>query len=287
MNIELKTEYWDDLDARKAFKTFILDIHGLDFTEWEARGYWDKAYTPFSYFKDEQIIASVCIYLLDATVEGRSTKLVQISGVGTSQDWRRQGLSRKLTNLGLDSFRGQHKGVFLFADEEAIPYYLRCGFSSLDESQEFCQINAVSAKSGLVRLNPEDQLDLDRIYSYAKSTAPVSDKFSIFSPKLLMFHALCTLRNKIYEIPELDCLVFFDRDGDVVNIYDILARSIPTFEEIYPYISSETDKQINFHFHTDKLGIRGIQTRALLGNNAFVKGSFPLSTPVFPFTSRA
>jgi hypothetical protein len=212
---------------------------------------------------------------------------VQISGVGTHLDWRRQGLSRKLTVLGLERFRDQHEGVFLFADEEAIPYYLRCGFSALDESQEFCQINGVPIKSGLVRLNPSDQQDLDKIYGYAESRVRISDKFSIFSPKLLMFHALYTLRNKVYEIPELDCLVFFDRNDEVVNIYDILGRTIPTFEEIYPYISSETDKQINFHFHTDKLGIRGVQTRVLLGNNTFVKGSFPLSAPVFPFTSRA
>jgi len=73
----------------------------------------------------------------------------------------------------------------------------------------------------------------------------------------------------------------------VVNVYDILGESIPAFEEIYLYISSDLDKQIDFHFHTDKLGIRNIQTRTLVGNNTFVKGSFPVSNPTFPFTSRA
>ena len=287
MSIELKTEYWEDLDAREAFKTFILDIHGLDFTEWEARGYWDDAYTPFSYFKDGQVIASVCIYLLDAIIAGRQTKLIQISGVGTHEDWRRQGLSRELTDLGLQWARGQHEGVFLFADEEAIPYYERCGYSSLSETLEFYHPEQVPNKQGLIHLDPSNQEHLDKIYNYAKNRAPISDKFSVFSSKLLMFHALYTIRNNIYEIPDLECLVFFGREGDVVNVYDILGRTIPSFEKIYPYISSEADRRINFYFHTDKLGIRKIQTDIITGNNTFVKESFPVSAPAFPFTSRA
>ncbi len=87
--------------------------------------------------------------------------------------------------------------------------------------------------------------------------------------------------------PSLDCLVFYDRDDDVVNVYDILGESIPAFEEIYQYISSDSDRQIVFHFHTDKLGIRNIQTQAVDGINTFVKGSFPVSNPAFPSTSRA
>ena len=287
MSIELKTEYWEDLDAREAFKTFILDIHGLDFTEWEARGYWDNAYTPFSYFKDGQVIASVCIYLLDAIIAGRQTKLIQISGVGTHEDWRRQGLSRELTDLGLQWARGQHDGVFLFSDEEAIPYYERCGYSSLSETLEFYHPEQVPNKQGLIHLDPSNQEHLDKIYNYAKNRAPISDKFSVFSSKLLMFHALYTIRNNIYEIPDLECLVFFGREGDVVNVYDILGRTIPSFEKIYPYISSEADRRINFYFHTDKLGIRKIQTDIITGNNTFVKESFPVSAPAFPFTSRA
>ncbi len=287
MDVELKTEYWDDPKAREAFKAFILDIHDLDFTEWEARGYWDTAYTPFSYFKDGKVISSVCIYLLDAVIAGRLTKLVQISGVGTHPHWRRQGLSRELTDLGLVWAEGQHEGVFLFADEEAIPYYIRCGFSQLNEIQEYLPMRPVSSSDGRVQLDTSAQKDLDKIYDYAKNRAPISNKFSVLSSKLLMFHALYTMRNKIYEILDLDCLVFFDRDQDVVNIYDILGATIPSFEQIYPYISETTDKRINFHFHTDKLGIRETQIEIIAENNTFVKGSFPVAAPAFPFTSRA
>lgn len=287
MDIHLKTEYWHSQESREAFKTFILDIHGLDFNEWESRGYWDDAYTPFSYFKDGEIIASVCIYLLDAIVAGNKTKLVQISGVGTHQNWRRQGLSRKLTDIGLEWAKDKHSGIFLFADKEAIPYYEYCGFSPIKETLEYYPIEPMPSKRGLYCLDPGDQKELDQIYTYASNRTPISDKFSIFNSKLLMFHALYTIRDNIYMIPDLECLVFFHRAGEVVNIYDIVGRKIPAFDEIYPYISANTDRRIHFHFHTDKLGIKGIRTKTTTGNNTFVKGSFPVSEPSFPFTSRA
>lgn len=287
MNLQLKTDYWDNRKARDAFKRFIKDIHGLDFTDWEAHGFWDNAYTPFSFFKDGKVIASVCIYLLDAVIAGGETKLVQISGVGTHKNWRRQGLSRELTELGLDWARGKHTGVFLFADEEAIPYYERTGFSPINETLEYYRIEPVPPKPGLRHLDPANQEHLDRIYNYANNRTPISDKFSVFGSKLLMFHALYTMRNDMYEIPDLECLVFFEREGDVINIYDILGRNIPSLADIYPYLSSKTDKLIYFHFHTDKLGIEGVQIKNITENNTFVKESFPVVEPTFPFTSRA
>lgn len=44
-SLSLRTEYWDDPAARRAFKTFILEIHRLDFYEWESFGFWDYAWT--------------------------------------------------------------------------------------------------------------------------------------------------------------------------------------------------------------------------------------------------
>ena len=79
-DLELRTHYWDDPAAKAAFKRFILKIHGLDFSEWDSCGYWDHAYTPFSFFDGDTVVASVCIYLLDAVLNGENTRVAQISG---------------------------------------------------------------------------------------------------------------------------------------------------------------------------------------------------------------
>ena len=126
--LQLRTAYWDDLAARGSFKSFIRDIHGLDFSAWESAGFWDDAYRPFSFFVGGEVVASVCLYLLDAVIEGRATKVAQISGVGTRPEWRRRGLNRQLTEMALEWGRSRFEGLFLFSDTDAIPFYESCGF---------------------------------------------------------------------------------------------------------------------------------------------------------------
>jgi predicted N-acetyltransferase YhbS len=287
MELQLKTNYWNDHEASAAFKEFILKIHGLDFTKWESCGYWDQAYTPFSYFAGETVVASVCVYLLDAVLDGRNTRIAQISGVGTLPEWRRKGLNRELTDIGLTWAEGKHEGVFLFSTTDAIPYYERCGFSRINEYVETTQVEPVSNRDGAVKLDPDCKQELDRIYRYATQRVPVSDRFSVLNAKLVMFHVLYGLGDCVLELPDLECLVLYKREDDVLTIYDIVGERIPRFDDFYPYLADPNDRVIEFHFGTDKLGLKSSGTRLLVGNNPFVLGAFPIETPVFPFTSRA
>ncbi len=287
MKPELRTAYWDDRESREAFQRFILEIHNLDLTGWEQAGYWDDSYRPFTWFQDGEVLSSVCIYSLPAVIDGRRTKLAQISGVGTLPAYRRCGLNRELTAIGLQWAADEHDGVFLFSDEDAIPYYAHCGFTAMDEHLPTLPVNPLPRRGGAVRMNSADKHDRERIYDYAQKTSPVSGRFTVMSPRLFMFHAMYTLQRRIWEIPELDCLVCFRREGDTLMIYDILGESIPTLDRLYPYISAETDRLVEFHFNPDRLGLGDTGRRELLGNNLFVKPGFPVDDPVFPYTSRA
>ena len=287
MDVELKTHYWGDNKTREAFKRFILEIHGLDFSDWESAGFWDDAYTPFSFFDGDTVVASVCIYLLDAVIDGQESRLAQISGVGTLPGYRRRGLNRELTEIGLNWAEGKHKGVFLFSDTGAIPFYKKCGFSPIEEFVETIEANPVPNCGGLVKLDPGNGRDLNRIYVHAKHREPVSDRFSVLNDKLFMYHVLYGLRDYVYEIADLDCLVLYERKNGILSIYDIVAERTPKLSEFYPHIAAEDDKVIEFHFNTDKLGLRKTGTRLLVGNHPFVKDGFPFENPVFPFTSRA
>lgn len=287
MDLSLRTEYWNDPKARGAFREFLVRIHGLDLSEWESRGYWDRTYTPFSFFQGDRIVASVCVYSLAAVIDRKPARLAQISGVGTLPEWRRQGLNRRLTEAGLAWAREGHEGVFLFSNVEAIPFYKACGFQPVDEYVEYMEARTVPGRAGAVRLDPGDQADLDRIYHYARRRVPVSNRFGMLNARLLMFHSLYTLRDHAYEIPDLECLVFLQRKGSCLKIFDIVGERVPCLEKLYPYIADENDRTIEFHFHTDRLGLDGIQAMPLYGNHPFVIDGFPIERPVFPFTSRA
>lgn len=283
----LKTHYWNEPTAKAAFKRFVRGIFGLDFEAWDAAGHWDDAYTPFSFFDGDEIVSSVCLYLLDAVIDGRSTKLAQISAVGTREEDRGKGLNRELTERALEWAEGKHDGVFLFADEEAAPFYERTGFKTIEEFLEVAPAEAVTPREGAVMLDAGKQKDLARSHEFALRREPISRRLSIGNPKLTAWHAIYMLGDVYHEIPELDCLVAYERKGERLRVFDIIAEKMPQWRQLYPFIADAADREIEFHFHTDRLDIGGAKTESIEGNCPFVLPGFPVKTPVFPFTSRA
>jgi len=140
----------------------MVELFALDFTRCEQPGYWDDAYTPFSIFDSERVVANGCLYLLDAVIYGRATRLAQVSAVGTLPRFRRRGLCRELTNAALAWAQGRHAGVFLLGNDEAVPVYERAGFMPLAEFVERMPTPAVAPRAGLVKLDMDDPRDWRR-----------------------------------------------------------------------------------------------------------------------------
>jgi len=117
--------------------------------------------------------------------------------------------------------------------------------------------------------------------------APISRRFAVLNAKLLMFHALHALRDHAYEIPELECVVFYKREKRCLQVLDLVGARVLTLEQLYPYLAAEDDQLIEFHFSSDRMGVEGTRLVPWPQDNCFVKGSFPLERPVFPFTAKA
>lgn len=285
--MEFKSHYWDSLTDKAAFISFVKQIHNLDLTLWDEAGFWDDDFVPFTFFEAGSVISNTCLYLHDAVIQGKRARMLQISTVGTHPDFRRQGLNRDLTQKALVWAEGNYTGLFLFADEDAIPYYLKCDFKPLKEYLHRVTARPRMKRMGIRQLNPGLDKDLLLIYAYAQSRAPVSDIFALMSPRLFMFHALYTLRSNIYEIPDLQCLVLMKRENGTLHIYDIVGNVMPAFHNVYPYIADEDDSSIVFHVPTDKLQLAGVESEELVNSHAFSLGEFPLKLPVIQYTAKA
>jgi len=285
--LTLRTAYWQDKKAKAAFNRLMITLFNLDFSQWDTAGYWDDRFVPFSLFKADTVLASVCLYMLNAVVHGRHTRLAQISSVGTLPAWRRRGLARMLNDYALTWARDRQEWVFLFADPEAVPFYETCGFTPIKEYVEILSVPDVTPRKGIIRLDPAVPREREKIYHYAQCRAPLSRIFSVLNANLLMFHTLYWLKNCAYEIPDLDCLVFYKRLEGCVKIYDVLAENIPDLKALYAYIASPEDQRIECRFHTDKLYAGKRKLKLLQDNLPFVHGPFPFKQPVFPYTSLA
>jgi len=264
----------------------MIESFQLDFSTWEENGFWDEAYRPFSFFAGNRVVANCSVYSLPAQINRKSALVAQLSAVATLPEYRRRGLNRQLTATAL-KWAHDHDAIFLFSTDEAIPFYRACGFRQISEQLEYHPIIVVTSKPGLIKLDPADRGDLRKIYQYACRRTPVSDRLSIGNARLFMFQCLYILQDSIYEIPELNCLVLFKREGSQLQLLDVAGEQIPEWEELCPYLVEPGDHELECHFHTDRFGIENPQTRTLIGNNPFVRDPFPFEQPVFPYTCRA
>ena len=72
-----------------------------------------------------------------------------------------------------------------------------------------------------------------------------------------------------------------------LRLLDVVGAKVPRLEQLYPYLADDRDRVVEFHFHSDKMGVRAPRLAPWPGDNCFVKRSFPLERPVFPFTGKA
>ena len=284
----LRTAYWQDLPARRAFQDFIRDIFGLDFTRWDKAGYWDDDYSPYSFFRDDRVVASLCIYDMPARVNGEACKVAQVSGVGTLAEYRKQGLNRRLHEIALPKALAEHRFVFLYADDDAVPFYQQRGFRPMPAYSVVVPLPPVTPDGGIEKLDPTDVAVLDSLYRLACVREPTSQVFSTANPKLVMYHFMYRLSSHAWRIPALDAVVLMKRDGDKTIVYDVLARKLPRFDQLAPFLGAGEAREVEFRFPVDRLEAPASTLRELPGENLHVMGGYDLgSQAVFPFTSAA
>lgn len=289
MSLEYREEYWDSSDLKQKFKSFMIDIFALDLSLWDSRGFWDENFKPYSYFDDSSLVANVCIYSMDMMVGGKRCRVAQISSVGTRPEYRRKGIGFELMQKGLERTREEHEYSFLFADDEAFGFYEKSGFQYTDEYKARINVSGKSPRSGILKLNMERSDDIDTVFNLASEREPVSNILGAFNEKLFMFWCLYALRDQIYYIPDLEILALFKRDKGLLTLYDIVGRKIPTFNEIYPYISDPLDEIVEFLFMADKLRPGKFEEVVVKENGTHLSIGFSLKGTrfIFPYTSHA
>lgn len=269
-----RSAYWHDRDAKHAFIAFLRQIHGLDLTAWDESGAWDERYEPHTLFDGPQPVASLCVYSMPAVILGQHCRVAQISGVGTLPAWRRLGLNRRLHESVLPQVLQTHRFVFLFADDEALPFYRACGFVPMANAvQRLVLPTAGPACRPTRRLNMALAADRQRLEELARNSAPLSNRVAIRAPKLVLFHALYGRRDEVHELPELGAIVLMRRNAERTVVHDILARELPPLEAWLPYLRPGQGREIEFRLAIDRLAPPPLQLQARQDDHLHVMGA--------------
>ncbi len=280
------SNYWDKPELKKEFQNFTDSIFGLDFVLWKKNGYWDDDYMPFSFFKDGKVVSSVCLYKIAAIVNGKQTFVYQFSAVATLPEYRKKGLNKILTDRAMEVIEGTPDLTFLFSTDMAKPYYEKYGF--IPSKEYYVSIDPSGSAGNMDGLKPLGSADNNFIYKMIQEREPVSAVFASLNDKLTMFHTFYKLEGKLYYIKEPDAIICMERKEGILTIYDIIARKMPLFSELKPYLPTEDIGEIKVLLPADKIKPEKYQLKELTGNNFYIFGENKVSSElIVPFTMQA
>jgi ribosomal protein S18 acetylase RimI-like enzyme len=293
MAIEYRNRYFDDLKAKEAFERYAINIFGLDFSLWKAKGLWDPSYIPFSAFDGDECIATICVYPSEMTIDNTPMQGAQLLTVGTRKEYRRQGIQRRIWQQAQAWISNNADFTFLFTDDEAAPFYERLGFQRQNESTRTLPLSGInpSAKHrlpGLRMLNLDSKDDYSIITRLASQREMVSNRIGYRNPNLLLFMFLYCYRDWTFYSDTLDAIFVIQLAGETIKLHDLVATRMPTIEMITPLLSQFSGSAIQFLFCADRL--RPLNTTRITVSDSVLITCDRFNLPgdfVFPYSIRA
>lgn len=287
---KLVSNYRHDEKLKDSFNDLAIKTFGLDFRGWYNKGYWNDQYIPYSFVKDESVIANASIYKMSIRIKGERLNGIQIGTVMTDENYRHQGLAKQLMLHILKEYEGAYDFIYLFANNTVLDFYPKFGFSRIHESEFSLDLTnkPIQPKNANVKQLTIEQ-DLELLENYAKKRDTQSSMIEVEqNESLLMFYFTLVFPNAIYYLEDLKTIVLMEEEEGVLNIYDIISLQSINVEDLLASIVKETTKKVVFYF-TPEFTMEGM-TATILPNDddaLFVLSKKPIlqGNFMFPLTS--
>ncbi|WP_152394862.1 GNAT family N-acetyltransferase [Paenibacillus guangzhouensis] len=275
---------------RKSFDELAVKTFGISFEAWYQHGFWNDRYIPYSFAIGDQVIANVSVNLLDIMIDGENRSAIQIGTVMTHEDYRGQGLSRRLMTNVLEDFENQYDVMYLFANDAVLDYYPKFGFEAVEEEQCWMDYSPSRKEPAAIRkLNVHDPDDLQFINHFVSIRMPVSKRFgTIHTQGIFMFYALNIFSDDMYYLADEDVICVYKQENGHMEIYDLVhIREVNTHSILAKIAGIDTEK-VTFYYTPDDPSLELKRIRC--ENGLFVRTNGRVQYPVHvkhPVTSIA
>jgi len=288
---DLIDNYRDDDQRREQFFELVAAVFsGADFRTWYDRGFWLDRYIPYSLVDNDRIIANVSVTLMPLLIDGRTLRGLQIGTVGTLPDYRGRGLSRRLMEHVIETYRDSVNLMFLFANDEVVRFYPKFGFDTYRESVFVSHRPVVPAASPARRLDLSRPAELALLKQRLDRRQPLSRLFGATDYAFItLWHALNIFPQKIYNLEHEGVIAFASCREGVLNIYDLVFEKSFDLEAVLSaLVGDDGVKSVRWHFTPDVVPFPYDSLDAPEDSTLFVRGPFsPGGGPFkFPFTAQ-
>lgn len=246
MEHQMICNYRHDAEYRKSFNALAKKTFWIDFEKWYELGFWNDRYICYSLLDQDQVIANVSANLLNWVFEGKRLNAIQIGTVMTHPDYRKRGLASQLMHHVLSTYEQTCDLFYLFGEPSVKSFYEGFGFVPIQETLFTCQMT-VNGEKQLRKLNLDE--DIDTVRRLTAERQPLSEGFWVDNAQaILAWHLINVYPDDIYYIEQMDAIVLFKTEGDVIRLYDVICPKPVKLEDIVEYIAPKGNYTVEFNY---------------------------------------
>lgn len=284
------TGYQKDQKLRDSFNKLASDTFGISFESWYQAGYWNEYYIPYTLFNSGVAVASASVNVMDFNVFGKQQRYIQIGTVMTDPGFRNQHLNRFLMGQILNEWSDKCDLIYLYANKSVLDLYPKYGFK---QTKEYCYSKIIENKSGspdFIKLNMASQDNKDKLYKYAKNSAPFGSISLHENADLVMFYCAFFMKDWVHHIKSLDIIAIADiKDGNV-HLIDMFGKRYVEPERVAVLLSGNEKIELSLGFTPQNFTDYDVQE--ISGDDTlFIKSDklnpFDNCTAMFPVLSHA
>lgn len=240
--MELISNYMRDDTYRHMLNELTRKTFWFDFESWVTKGYFEGDYIPYSFTDEGKIVSNVSVNLMKFTQKGVTKNYIQIGTVMTDEDYRRQGLARKLMHYVLEKYEKEVDGIYLFGNLNAVGFYEKMDFKVGNQFIYFVKDEFFHCDKSGDMFKPIKNLGDEIKHKYldmVRNSEPNSSFEQINKFGLQMFYT--AEMDNVYYSGGLDCFIVLEQEECVV-IKSVLSKRKVSLMDILKRLDTEGEK---------------------------------------------
>ncbi|MFT8352871.1 GNAT family N-acetyltransferase [Clostridium saccharoperbutylacetonicum] len=237
-----------DYKYRESFNALSEKTFGFNFEKWYQGGYWKKQYIPYSLMDGDDVVSNVSVNIMDVEVFGKIKRYIQLGTVMTDVNYRKQGLLRAIMDRVILDWKDKGDLLYLFANNSALNFYQRFGFSKIEQYQCTKSISKKDKLGAAKKLNMSDEGDRTLVYNKANIIAPFSEIYMCGNAELIMFYCTMFMSDNVYYIKDYDAVVIVNFVEDTIEIFDVFCEKGVSVDSLLDYLINEDIKKVKLYF---------------------------------------
>lgn len=238
--------YRDNAELRKSFNELAKKTFGLNFEDWYQNGFWGDNYNPYSVVIDGKVVANVSVNKTDMLFDGEVKHFLQLGTVMTDEDYRNQGLSRRIMDEIEADYAAKVDGVYLFGNDSVLEFYPRFGFM---KGEEYLYSKNVSLV-GELRI---ERVMMNNAQSWQELIGAMDRNIfrgkmdMLHNNELIMFYVSKFMQENVYYHQASDTYVIAEVEENRLFIHNIFSSSLTKLDDVIALFGKEI-KEVTLGF---------------------------------------